>query len=79
MDGKPLFYKKWYDNGIVQLNDIISSNGKFLEYNMLQAKYKLDIRFMDYCSLASAIPKTWLKKLVGKVLSTVTEVNEVFR
>ena len=79
VDGKPIFEKKLYDTGIVQLKDLLSSNGKLLEYNMLQEKYKLDIRFMDYCSLASAIPKTWLKRLVGRELSTLSDIKELLR
>ena len=38
-DRKSIFYKKWYDKGIVVINDIVNADGTFLSAQELKYKY----------------------------------------
>jgi hypothetical protein len=64
--GKEAYYKDWYDKGIILFHDILDENGNFLELQELANKFNIEIPFMEYNSLKSAIPRDW-KRLVKKM------------
>ena len=33
IDGKPLFYKCWFENNITRVEDFLDNNGNFLSFN----------------------------------------------
>jgi hypothetical protein len=74
--GIPVFYRKWYDNGIIQVKDILSESGEILTLNELNESYKLNIGFMEYCSLKNSIPKEWIERLKNNKLSVETKEME---
>ena len=63
--GKSIFYKTWYDKGIKYINDLVNENGEFLSHEEINAKYHLQVTFLDIFSIRSAIPHKW-KELLTK-------------
>ena len=59
INGKSLFYKSWYENGMVYVKDIVNEEGKILLCIQLNAKFNLNINALDYTSIINAIPNTW--------------------
>ena len=45
IDGRPFFFKSWFQKGIVSIQDILSENGKFLSFQ----------EFREKCILASSV------------------------
>ena len=67
VDGKTIMNKKWYNKGIIQVKDLISSNGHILTITELQEKHNVQIDFLEYQSVIIAIPKNWLELTVVKI------------
>jgi len=60
---KPFMHKKWYDKGILYIQDVLNADGKLLNVQELQCKYDIKIHFLEYLSVVNAIPKLWLSKV----------------
>ena len=58
-----IFYKHWYRKGIRFIGDIVDNAGEFLNVDILEAKFDIQINFLEYYSLRSAIPREWKQKL----------------
>ncbi len=54
------FWQMWYQKDIFLIHDLLDSNGNFLSLEDLERKYKINVNFLQYYQLISAIPK-WLK------------------
>jgi len=52
-------YQNWFRCGILQIHDILDSNGHFLDFQVLKRKYNLNDNMLKYMSLKSAIPREW--------------------
>ena len=61
-DNKLLIFKKWIDNNIIYLNDIIDHvNGKSKTFAELQAEFNLpQSEFLNYYRLISSVPEGWI-------------------
>ncbi|XP_052074422.1 uncharacterized protein LOC127712168 [Mytilus californianus] len=55
IENKPVFYKNWFNKGIVFINDIISDAGKILSLEQLEETFKVDRNVMKYNSIISAV------------------------
>ena len=67
----PIFWLNWYNNGIRKIYDIIhDSEPKFLSWNELRTKYKINGNYLHYLGLLAALPKNWTRHIsestVGK-------------
>jgi len=62
VDNKPIFYKKWFKNGIESLSNILR-NGKLATAAELMETHGFAFNTLDYLSLVQAIPKSWLRKV----------------
>ena len=65
-DKHSLFYKEWYDSGILYLGDIFRENGfKSIEYIMSEINFKRRkyTVIFDYVILKKAIPLVWVNML----------------
>ena len=52
----------WLNNGVKFLKDLMDDNGRYLMYNVFQAKYhRIKYNFMDNFALIHAIPRAWKK------------------
>lgn len=66
IEQKPIMYKNWKKAGILYIHDIINAQGKFISAMQLATQHNLNpnsLFLMQYNSLKSAIPKTWIKIL----------------
>ena len=65
INGKPFFLKKWVDNGILKIKDILSDNNNFLSFKECQNCYGGFINVVTYYGILEAIPKPW-KRMLGE-------------
>ena len=59
INGKPLFYKSWFEKNIIRVRDLLQKDGKFLSFKNFCNKYKLKIPFTLYFGLINTIPTSW--------------------
>ena len=60
-DDRPIFYESWQRRGIMKIFDIVDQYGNFKSPIQINRSYGLNINIMQYNSLISAVPKSWLK------------------
>jgi len=58
--------KKLHDIGIVYIQDLFDETGKRLTLNELNMQYNMNVNFLEYYSVMSAIPRQWIDKMVCK-------------
>ena len=56
IDNATLFWKPWFDGGIVSVKDVLNTNGKFLSYEEFSNKFNITTNYLHYFQLISAIP-----------------------
>jgi hypothetical protein len=56
---KEVYYKQWYEKGIIILHDILDDRGNIKSIPELSIEYDIEIKTMEYNSLISAIPQSW--------------------
>lgn len=56
IDNATLFWKSWFERGIVTIKDVLNSKGKFLSYEEFSNKFNITTNYMHYFQLISAIP-----------------------
>jgi len=78
VEGQPVLYKHWIDKGIININHLLTCNGKLLSPDDLKSKYNLTTTFMEYSSLVSAIPKQWLQKPSNKTVYELSDMHNLF-
>ena len=63
IQGKPFFYKKWYEGGVEIISDILNANGTFLDFEQFCRKYpNIKTNFLIFQGLIHAIPNEWKQK-----------------
>ena len=72
IDGKPFFYKSWFENNITRVEDLIDNNGNFLSFNQFSEQYQLKIPFILCFGLLSSIPTQWKSEIVKQKTSLQT-------
>jgi len=59
--GKSVFYKGWFDQNIIRIQDLYQEDGKFLSFKSNCDKFKLKMPFTLYYGLINAISTSlWL-------------------
>lgn len=61
IENQSFYWKTWFSKNIVFVQDLLNSQGKFLSIEEFREKYNLNLNFLQYCQITSAIP-TWLKR-----------------
>ena len=56
IDNATLFWKSWFERGIVTIKDVLNPKGKFLSYEEFSNKFNITTNYMHYFQLISAIP-----------------------
>ena len=56
IDNATLFWKSWFDSGVVSVKDVLNTNGKFLSYEEFSNKFNIATNYLHYFQLISAIP-----------------------
>jgi len=72
---KPAHFKKWQENGICIINDIILDRNKFKTLNKLNQDFHTRINVMEYNSLISAIPRTWKQMITNNKIVITNEIE----
>ena len=58
IDKKPVFWKSWYDNNIVTVQDLLKDDGTVMTYKDFSEKYKnVKSNFLQFYQMTSTIPK----------------------
>ncbi|XP_035670376.1 uncharacterized protein LOC118411954 [Branchiostoma floridae] len=64
IENTPIIWEKPLKHGIYYINDLLDTNGRFLSYNGLLAKFGTAFDKLEYNQILSAIPRNWKKKLL---------------
>ena len=56
-----LFWKTWFERGVVFVQDILDDYGNFLSLEEFKSKFNININYLHYFQLIAAIP-SYLKK-----------------
>ena len=59
IDRKPFMWKKWFDNGIVYIQDLVNDNGKLYSQIEMNNKYNISSNFLNALQLRQCIPINW--------------------
>ena len=76
IEGDTLFFKHWYRQGIMFIDDIVDDNGFFLDTDVLQDNFNINVSFLEYFQLRSAIPGGW--RQIVRTKSMQRSVNQHF-
>ena len=81
IEGKSLYWKTWSERGIYFVQDLFKNTGKYLSYEEFKTKYNIEINFIYYCQILSAIPKSLKLKAmtVEKPPETIIEESDVYQ
>ena len=74
IEGKSLYWKTWSEHGVYFVQDLLNNIGKYLSYGEFKSKYNIEVNFIYYCQILSAIPKSLKSKAmtIKKPLETIT-------
>ena len=56
IDQKMLFWKSWFEQGIYFVQDLLKENGNFLSLQDFNEKFKMNVNYLHYFQIISAIP-----------------------
>ena len=73
-----MYWKTWSERGVYFLQDLFKNTGKYLSYEEFKTKYNIEINFIYYCQILSAIPKSLKLKAmtVEKPPETIIIIEE---
>lgn len=61
---KTVLWKRWKDNGIVYINDLLhEEESRFLSHTEMATKYNLPVSFLQLLQIRTAIPWAWKRKI----------------
>ena len=72
-EGKSLFWKRWDQNGIYFIQDILNENDKFLTFEEFNRMYNMSVNFLNRVQILASIPPN----LKSKADSTLRPKNSV--
>ena len=81
IERKSLYWKTWSERGVYFVQDLLKNTGKYLSFEEFKTKYNIEVNFIYYCQILSAIPKTLKLKAmtIKKPLETITEEADVYQ
>ena len=56
IDQKMLFWKSWFEQGIYFVQDLLKENGNFLSLQEFNEKFGMNVNYLHYFQIISAIP-----------------------
>lgn len=68
INNKVVFYKRWYDKGIMYVRDLFDKYGKPKSKIRLNEQYGLNISVMDLNSILHAIPRDWKINIINDTI-----------
>ena len=79
-DNQSLFYKGWYDSGLVYLGDLFMGDGfRSTEHikSQVRSKQRKCNAIFDYARLKQAIPRVWINSVKEKCMQYTRPENEL--
>ena len=67
IEGKSLFWKRWAENGIYYIQDILNENGKFLTFEEFNQKYNMSVNFLNVFQILASIPPNLKSKAASSL------------
>ena len=62
--GSTLYWKKWVENNIITIGDILNTNGSFLSHEEISDKYNISCNFLQILQIRQGIPHQWKQILI---------------
>lgn len=62
IDNKNFFYRRWYEKNIHFIKDILNDEGNLMDFNQFRDKYDLQINYMQYYGVRSAV-ELYIRKI----------------
>ena len=59
INGNPVFYKSWFDQNVIQIQDLLQEDGKFLSFKNFCNQFKFKTPFTLYFGLINSILSSW--------------------
>ena len=59
INGNPVFYKSWSDQNVIQIQDLLQEDGKFLSFKNFCNQFKFKTPFTLYFGLINSILTSW--------------------
>ena len=72
IEQKVIYYKNWYQKGVKYIHDLLGQDGSFLSVDDFNIKYGLNVNFIMYYGILSAIPNGWKQILNADIIDEVT-------
>ena len=78
---KFLYWKTWSERGVYFVQDLLKNTGKYLAYVEFKTKCNIEVNFIYYCQILSAIPKNLKLKAmtIKKPPGTPIEESDVYQ
>ena len=73
---KTIFYKSWFDQGILWVNQLIDKHGQILSYNQFINKYHLTISQTEYTTVSNTVPVEIQQLLKGSQFHPLIQKND---
>jgi len=74
IDDATLFWKSWFERGVVTVKDVLNSEGNFLLYEEFSNKFNITTNYLHYFQLISAIPSD-LKRRAAQTFIPVADLS----
>ena len=59
VDQNTVYHIPWIVQGVRYIKDLVKNDGHFLTVNEFNVKYNMNVNFLNYASVVSAIPASW--------------------
>ena len=69
----------WISKGILNVNDLLDSEGNFLSLNDFNIKYNLQCSFIDHLRIKQALPQSWRNIIYTQKIEKVIETRSAFK
>ena len=56
---KTLLWKKWYQNGILKIGNLLDESGNFLSHTAISEQFDIKCNFLDMLTIRQCIPRKW--------------------
>ena len=78
VNGKECYYRHWHEKDIFVIADVVDDDGSFYSFTQFREKFNLNVSFLEYYGLISAIPRDW-KNIIKQSRSNVKVESELLK
>ena len=55
IDGKSIYWKDWYENDVIFIQDFMNKNGTWMSFNQFSNNYNIRTNFLKHLGILSAV------------------------